>query len=88
EYLRYRGNDLATVQFSAICGAMLSNNSWYIKGIIIIRKNNAYYRKKLHPIFVNSPYKKDAVSQIIATFVIETQCINYNGKNYRSKYRY
>ena len=27
-------------------------------------------------------------SQIIAIFVIETQCINYNGKNYRSKYRY
>lgn len=29
----------------------------------------------------------NAISQIIATFVIETQCINYNGKNYRSKYR-
>lgn len=44
--------------------------------------------KKLHPIFVDSPYKKNATSQIIAIFVIETQCINYNGKNYRSKYRY
>lgn len=27
EYLRNRGNELATVQISAICGAMLSNNS-------------------------------------------------------------
>ena len=32
--------------------------------------------------------KKNAISQIIATFVIENQRINYNGKNYRSKYRY
>jgi len=27
-YLRNRGNDLATVQFSVIYGAMLSNNSF------------------------------------------------------------
>lgn len=27
EYLRNRGNELATVQISAICGAMLSNMS-------------------------------------------------------------
>ena len=30
-YLRNRGNDLATVQISAICGAMLSNNSSWIQ---------------------------------------------------------
>ena len=29
-----------------------------------------------------------ATSQIIAIFVIENQRINYNGKNYRSKYKY
>lgn len=28
-YLRNRGNDLAIVRISAICGAMLSNNSSY-----------------------------------------------------------
>ena len=29
-YLGNRGNDLATVQFSVICGAMLSNNSSHL----------------------------------------------------------
>ncbi len=32
----------------------------------------------LYFIFANSPLKKNAISQIIATFVIETHCINYN----------
>lgn len=34
EYLRNSGNDLATVRFSAFCGAMLSNNSFNGKDII------------------------------------------------------
>lgn len=34
EYLRNAGNDLATVRFSAFCGAMLSNNSFSCKDII------------------------------------------------------
>lgn len=31
EYLRNSGNELETVRFSAICGAMLSNNSFLLQ---------------------------------------------------------
>ena len=45
EYLRNRGNDLATVRISAFCVAMLSNNSLRIQRYNNYSENNAYYRK-------------------------------------------
>jgi len=42
---------------------------------------NAFY-------FCNLCINKDAISKIITTFVIETQCIKYNGRNYHLKCRY
>ncbi|KAA4773633.1 hypothetical protein F2841_10505 [Bacteroides fragilis] len=45
EYLRNRGNHLATVQISAICGAMLLNNFLYLQRYDNYSKNNACYRK-------------------------------------------
>ncbi|RYS80811.1 hypothetical protein EAJ15_18685 [Parabacteroides merdae] len=43
-YLRSGGNELATVRFSAICGAMLPNNSFTDKDItfLIIHKAKDY----------------------------------------------
>lgn len=45
EHLRYRGNDLAAMQFSAIHGAILSNNSLHLQRYNNYSENNAYYRK-------------------------------------------
>ena len=45
EYLRYRGNDLATMQFSAIYSAMLSNNYLHLRRYNNYSENNAYYQK-------------------------------------------
>ena len=39
EYLRNNSNELATVRFSAVCGAMLSNNSFICKYNLFFRKN-------------------------------------------------
>ena len=44
EYLRDRGNELAAVRFSTICGTMLSNNSFLCKSITILGKDNICYR--------------------------------------------
>lgn len=39
EHLRNNSNELATVRFSAVCGAMLSNNPFICKYNLFFRKN-------------------------------------------------
>ena len=47
-YLRNRGNDLATVRISAFCVAMLSNNSSSYKGNNIFGKDRENYTNIFH----------------------------------------
>ena len=54
EYLRYRGNDLATMQFTVLCCQI---TICIYEGITIIRKIMPTIKKR-HPIFVNSPLKR------------------------------
>ena len=48
-YLRSSGNELAIVRISAICDAMLSNNSFGDKDIIILWKSNKHNTNFIAP---------------------------------------